>query len=66
MYHLIFQRKHELNAVNLTGTQSFPPFEEVVFCFWAPQFKDSQVVMIGFYWCHFKNDFNKKIYPVYL
>ena len=26
MYHLIFLRKHELNAVNLTSTQSFPPF----------------------------------------
>ena len=29
MYHLIFRRKHELNAVNLTSTQSFPPFGEV-------------------------------------
>ena len=29
-YHLIFQRKHELNAVNLTSAQSFPPFGEVV------------------------------------
>ena len=29
-YHLIFQRKHELNAVNLTSAQSFPSFGEVV------------------------------------
>ena len=29
-YHLIFQRKHELNAANLTSAQSFPPFGEVV------------------------------------
>ena len=33
MYHLIFRRKHELNAVNLTSTQSFPAFGEVVLLF---------------------------------
>ena len=26
MYHLPFQRKHELNAVKLASAQSFPPF----------------------------------------
>ena len=30
MHHLIFQRKHELNAETLTSTQSFPPLGEVV------------------------------------
>ena len=33
MYHLIFRRKHELNVVNLSSTQSFPSFEEVVLLF---------------------------------
>ena len=33
MYHLSFLRKHELNAVNLTSTHYFPPFEEVVVLF---------------------------------
>ena len=26
MYHLPFQRTHELSAVKLTNIQSFPPF----------------------------------------
>ena len=26
MYHLSFQKRHELNAARLTGIQSFPPF----------------------------------------
>ena len=30
IHHSIFERKHELNAANLTGTQSFPRFGEVV------------------------------------
>ena len=30
MYHLIFWRKHELNAVSLTGTYSFPPSGKVI------------------------------------
>ena len=30
MHHLIFQRKHGLNAENLTGAQPFPPFQDVV------------------------------------
>ena len=33
MYHLIFCRKHQVNAVNLTGTQSFLPFGKVVLLF---------------------------------
>ena len=35
MYHLIFQRKHALNAGNLTTAQSFPPFGEVVLFFFC-------------------------------
>ena len=41
MYHLIFLRKHELNAVSLTITYSFPPFE-----FSTPHFKVSEVLII--------------------
>ena len=33
IYHLTFCKKHELNAANLTSTQSFPPFGEVVLFF---------------------------------
>ena len=33
MYHLMFQRKHALNAGNLTTVQSFPPFGEVLLLF---------------------------------
>ena len=33
MYHLIFGIEDELNAINLTGTQSFPPLGEVVLLF---------------------------------
>ena len=49
MYHLIFRRKNELNSINLTGTQSFPPFGEVVLLFSTPHFRSNDVLMvIGF------------------
>ena len=44
MYHLIFQRKHESNAVDLTSTQSFSPFEEEVLYFSTPHFRCSEAV----------------------
>ena len=31
IHHLIFKRKHGLNAENPTGAQSLPPFGEVVY-----------------------------------
>ena len=33
MYHLFFRRKRELNAINITSAQTFPPLGEVVLLF---------------------------------
>ena len=46
MYHLIFWRKHELNAVNLTSTYSFPFWESGPFGFSTLHFRVSEVLVI--------------------
>ena len=40
MHHLIFHRKHDLNAENLTSPQPFPPFFSS-----SQHFRGSDVVM---------------------
>ena len=45
VYHLIFERKHELNAENLTSAQSFPRLGTWSFCSSVPHFRESEVVM---------------------
>ena len=45
---LCFQRKHGLKVVNLTSTQSFPPFGEVVLCFSNQHFRGKEVVISAF------------------
>ena len=46
MYQLIFLRKYELNAVNLTGTHSFLHLAKWSFCFSTPHLRGSEIVMI--------------------
>ena len=45
MYHLPFQKRHELNAVNLTDIQSFLPFGVGV-VFFQLHTKGSEAVML--------------------
>ena len=40
-----FDENMNLNAENLTSTQSFPPLGRWSFCFSTPPFKGSEVVM---------------------
>ena len=48
IHHLIFQRRHGLNAENLTSAQHFPPFGEVVLLLFNSvyqHFRRDEVVM---------------------